>query len=45
MAIKNRKDTNEKFIYHSDKGFQYCNLNFTAFAEENGIMMSFDITI
>jgi putative transposase len=40
MAIKNRKYPNKKLIHHSDRGFQYCNLKYTAFAEENGIMMS-----
>ena len=40
MAIKNRKYPNKKLIHHSDRGFQYCNPKYTAFAEENGIMMS-----
>ncbi len=40
MAIKNRKYPNEKLIHHSDRGFQYCNPKYTAFAEENGIIMS-----
>ncbi len=32
MAIKNRKYPNEKLIHHSDRGFQYCNPKYTAFA-------------
>ncbi len=40
MAIKNRKYPNKKLIHHSDRGFQYCNPKYTAFAEENGIIMS-----
>ncbi len=40
MAIKNRKYPNEKLIHHSDRGFQYCNPKYTAFAEENGMRMS-----
>ncbi|QVY67496.1 IS3 family transposase [Polaribacter sp. Q13] len=40
MAIKNRKYPDKKLIHHSDRGFQYCNPKYTAFAEENGIMMS-----
>tara|TARA_R110002111_G_scaffold250569_1_gene314854 strand:+ start:492 stop:1364 length:873 start_codon:yes stop_codon:yes gene_type:complete len=40
MAIKNRKYPNEKLIHHSDRGFQYCNPKYTAFAEDNGIIMS-----
>ncbi|WP_231962852.1 IS3 family transposase [Polaribacter sp. KT25b] len=40
MAIKNRKYPNEKLIHHSDRGFQYCNPKYTAFAEENGMIMS-----
>jgi putative transposase len=40
MAIKNRKYPNEKLIHHSVRGFQYCNPKYTAFAEENGMIMS-----
>lgn len=40
MAIKNRKYPNEKLIHHSDRGFQYCNPQYTGLAEENGIIMS-----
>jgi len=40
MAIKNRKYPNKKLIHHSDRGFQYCNPKYTAFAEENGMIMS-----
>ncbi|MCK5831857.1 MAG: IS3 family transposase [Methylococcales bacterium] len=40
MAIKNRKYPTKKIIHHSDRGFQYCNPKYTAFAEENGITMS-----
>jgi putative transposase len=40
MAIKNRKDPNKKLIHHSDRGFQYCNPKYTAFAEQNGMIMS-----
>ena len=40
IAIKNRKYPNQKLIHHSDRGFQYCNPNYTTFAEDNGIIMS-----
>jgi putative transposase len=40
MAIKNRKYPNKKLIHHSDRGFQYCNSKYTAFAEQNGMIMS-----
>jgi len=40
MAINNRKYPNSKLIHHSDRGFQYCNTKYTAFAESNGIIMS-----
>lgn len=40
MAIKNRKYPNEKLIHHSDRGIQYCNPAYTAFAEQNGITLS-----
>ena len=40
MAIKNRKYPHQKLIHHSDRGFQYCNPKYTAFAEKNGIIMS-----
>ena len=40
MAIKNRKYPDKKLIYHSDRGFQYCNPKYTEFAENNGIIMS-----
>ncbi len=40
MAIKNRKYPNKKLIHHSDRGFQYCNIRYTKFAESNGITMS-----
>lgn len=40
MAIKNRKYPTEKIIHHSDRGFQYCNPEYTNFAENNGITMS-----
>ncbi len=40
MAIKNRKYPHKKLIHHSDRGFQYCNPKYTAFAEQNGIIMS-----
>jgi len=40
MALKNRIYPNEKLIHHSDRGFQYCNTNYTSFAENNGITMS-----
>jgi putative transposase len=39
MAIKNRKYPNKKRIHHSDSGFQYCNPKYTAFAEQNGMIM------
>jgi transposase InsO family protein len=40
MAIKNRKYPNEKLIHHSDRGIQYCNPAYTAFAEQNNITLS-----
>jgi putative transposase len=40
MAIKNRKYPNKKHIHHSDSRFQYCNPKFTAFAKQNGMIMS-----
>ncbi len=40
MAIKNRKYPHKKLIHHSDRGFQYCNTAYTAFAEQNNITMS-----
>lgn len=40
MALKNRKYPNKKIIHHSDRGFQYCNPEYTNFAENNGITMS-----
>ncbi|AOW19318.1 IS3 family transposase [Urechidicola croceus] len=40
MAIKNRKYPNQKLIHHSDRGFQYCNPKYKAFAEDNNIIMS-----
>nr|WP_240614894.1 IS3 family transposase [Polaribacter filamentus] len=40
MAIKNRKYRDKRLIHHSDRGSQYCNPKYTAFAEENGIMIS-----
>ncbi len=40
MAIKNRKYPDQKLIHHSDRGFQYCNPKYTAFAEDNNIIMS-----
>ena len=44
VAIKNRKYPNEKRIHHSDSRFQYCNPKYTAFAEQNGIIMSMSMT-
>jgi len=40
MAIKSRKCPKQKLIHYSDRGFQYCNPKYTAFAEGNGIKMS-----
>jgi putative transposase len=40
MAIKNRKYPHEKLIHHSDRGIQYCNPGYTAFAEANGLTLS-----
>ncbi|WP_452228252.1 IS3 family transposase [Lacinutrix sp. MEBiC02404] len=40
MAIKNRKYPNQKIIHHSDRGIQYCNPAYTAFAEKNNITIS-----
>jgi transposase InsO family protein len=40
MAIKNRRYHDRKLIHHSDRGFQYCNPEYTALAESNGMAMS-----
>jgi putative transposase len=40
IALKNRQFKNQKIIHHSDRGIQYCNPEYTAFAEENGLIMS-----
>jgi len=40
MAIKNRKYKNQKLIHHSDRGIQYCNPQYTSFAEQRGILIS-----
>lgn len=40
MAIKRRKYPQQRLIHHSDRGFQYCNPNYTQFAIENNIELS-----
>ena len=40
MAIHQRKYSHQKLIHHSDRGLQYCNPNYTGFAEINGIQIS-----
>jgi len=35
-----KKYPNEKWIHHSDRGFQYCNPTQARFAEDNGMVMS-----
>lgn len=40
MALNNREYPDEKLIHHSDRGLQYCNPAYTAFAEDNGLTMS-----
>ena len=40
LWLLNRKYPDQRLIHHSDSRFQYCNPKHTAFAEENGIMMS-----
>lgn len=40
MAIKNSRYHDRKLIHHSDRGFQYCNPEYTALAESNGMAMS-----
>ena len=40
MAIRNRKYPDEQLIHHSDRGFQYCNPQYTSFAESNNLTMS-----
>ena len=40
MALKNRKYNDQKLIHHSDRGLQYCNSEFTGFAEDNGLTMN-----
>lgn len=40
MAVNQRKYGNQKLIHHSDRGLQYCNPNYTSFAEINGIQIS-----
>ena len=38
-ARKNR-EISDDFIFHSDRGVQYCNPKYVEFAENNGIKMS-----
>lgn len=40
MSLKNRKFKDQKLIHHSDRGIQYCNPEYTSFAEDNGLIMS-----
>ena len=40
MALKNRKYPNKELIHHSDRGLQYCNPNYTLFAQENNLKIS-----
>jgi putative transposase len=40
IAIKIRKYLDKRLTRHSDRSFQSCNPKYTAFTEENGIMMS-----
>jgi transposase InsO family protein len=40
MAVKNRIYPNRKLIHHSDRGFQYCNPDYTSFLEQNKINIS-----
>ena len=40
MALKNRKNKNQKLIHHSDCGIHYCNQLCTSFAEDHVILMS-----
>ncbi|WP_298247972.1 IS3 family transposase [uncultured Christiangramia sp.] len=40
IALKNRKFKEQKIIHHSDRGIQYCNPEYTSFAEENGLIIS-----
>jgi len=40
MAIKNRKYSQLPLIHHSDRGFQYCNPEYTNYAEKNGLTIS-----
>ena len=40
MALKNRKYPGKKLIHHSDRGLQYCNPNYTLFAEQNNLTLS-----
>ena len=40
MALNNRIYPDKELIHHSDRGFQYCNPAYTAFAENNGLTIS-----
>lgn len=40
MAIKNRQYKDKGLIHHSDRGVQYCNPEYTKYAETNGIIIS-----
>ena len=40
MALGNRIYPDKELIHHSDRGLQYCNPAYTAFAERNGLSMS-----
>ena len=40
MAIKNKRYPNKKLIHHSDRGFQYCCMQYTSFTQSNHIIMS-----
>ncbi len=40
MALKNRRYPNRKLIHHSDRGFQYCNPEYTKVLEANNIAIS-----
>lgn len=40
MAVKNRTNTHEKIIHHSDRGIQYCCPDYANFAQQRGMILS-----
>jgi hypothetical protein len=40
MVLKNRKIKDQKLIHQCDRGMQYCNPEYTYFAQENELIIS-----